>query len=186
MLNWPVPTTPQRLSQSATYSSVPRAALIPPRSTMCSAGHPNSRSTSGNLRLCVAVLAADEDVMLAGNLRRVDHDVAVHRIQSLDDLHVGKRTLDLLSERVLCADANGRRPASGEVEHVRDVDQDLSCEVRGSCLPQRGDRVLACGAVEHELPECRRVGEGAPARLRAGFVRPLRAPSRCPPRASPS
>src|SRR5262249_61909779 len=54
----------------------------------------------GDFFLRIRVVAADEEIVIAGNARRFDHDVAVHSVERLDNAREWKRALNLFAERI--------------------------------------------------------------------------------------
>jgi hypothetical protein len=155
--------------QNTRYISMPRAASIPPRSMIESGGHPKLSSSPSTS--CLAVVAAHEDAVAAGELLRVDHHLVSDGVQRLHDPCLGDGPLDLLAQAVGVADGQ-REPAGLERQGIGDVDQDLSREVLGPGGGERIERDRSVGAVHHRLTERGRVGERAVRRVRAGLGRP--------------
>ena len=79
---------------------MPRAAEMSPRSTMRSSGQPKLRSSFATSAFAPPVVSADEDVVLAGYARRVDHHLAVDRIERLDDPSLRKEARWICSPRL--------------------------------------------------------------------------------------
>ena len=107
-----VPATPQRRSHSARYISMPRAAVMSPRSRI-ELGRPAElpQQLARPAVFAAAIVAGDEHRVRALHERRVDHHRRRHGVERLDDAHVGQRALDLLAERVVVADGERRRHA---------------------------------------------------------------------------
>ena len=121
---------------------------------MRSAGQPKLCEQLGDSSLGLRVVPADEEVVLAGDDARIDHDVRVHRVQCLDDLRLRELALDLLAEAAAFGHADERRAALGEIECVGDVDEHFPGEVLPACGAQRFERCIAVRAVEDELTVC--------------------------------
>jgi hypothetical protein len=85
-------------------------------------------------------------------------DEAVHRHHQRGDdpSHDGQREWEAL----------------GRVERIADLDDDLASKVRRACLTEGGERMLAIGAVEDDLAECGRLGEGADLGLASHAAKP--------------
>lgn len=88
---------------------------------MLSRFQPNhSQSRSMTSRFGRGVVAADEQIVVALHTRWSDHEVAVYRVQSLHDAHIGKFTLSLFAKRIGVANGQRRRHAFGSIQRVAD------------------------------------------------------------------
>ena len=82
-------------------------------------------------------LAADEEVMIAGDERWVDHYLAVHGIERFDDARIREGLLNSFPERIGIAKAHDHRAVLGLLEGIRYVDQDFAAQGSGVDCAQR-------------------------------------------------
>src|SRR5664280_2633273 len=113
----------------------------------------------GLLRLCV-VAGHEHRVVAVGNGLRVDHQRRRQRVESLDDLQLVERGLDLLTQRIGVLDEQGGRKALRGIEGVGDVKENPARQVLPAGRLQHGDRHVARGGVDDHLGAGGRLGEG--------------------------
>jgi hypothetical protein len=93
-----VPRSPQSRTHSARNISVPRELVMSPKSRRFAGSSRTIRTGGSDFALGRQIIAADEQMMLARQARRSDHDLAVNCIERLDDAHFGKFRLDQFTE----------------------------------------------------------------------------------------
>ncbi len=130
---------------------MPRAASMPPRSTIDSAGPADRLEQGADLGLGGAVVAADEDRVVAADPARIDHHGAVDGVQRLHHAGLGEGRLDPLAEALVVAEGQPRRHPPREVERDGDVDQGLAGEVVGAGARESVQRGDPRRAVEEQL-----------------------------------
>ena len=108
---------PKRRSQSNRYISVPRAAVMSPRSTIRCAGQPKLSSSVPTCALAPASLPQMKTSWSPGT-RAGSTITRQFSVFNAFTTRAPEGALDLLAERVVVADAERRRSALGEVERV--------------------------------------------------------------------
>src|SRR5215813_6377393 len=81
--------------------------------------------------------------------------------------------LHLFAERVRVADGQRRRHASGRVQRIAHLHENLAAQILHASRTQRCQRVRAVGAVNDDVTKGRRVGERADLRRTADATKPL-------------
>src|SRR5262249_56100771 len=98
-----------------------------------------------DLRLRASIIAADKQGVRVRQLAGIYHELAIDRVQRLDDLGAWKGVLKLFAERF--------RSRPLRREHVGHVDDRLAVEIRSARRPQCGQGACALCAVEDQRSE---------------------------------
>ena len=101
--------------------------------------------------LGVTVVATQKHGMRSRQPAGIDHQLAINRVERLDDLGVGKGLLNLFAERF--------ESRTFRCQHVGDVNDNLPLEVRCAGGPQSRQRARTLCAVEEESSEGGRLSE---------------------------
>jgi hypothetical protein len=135
-------------------------------------GHPKPSSNRPTRALASESFPHMNTVWEPGTVPGSTHDVGVDGVERLHDEGVRKGALDLLSEAVGVAHAEGRWHAGREVERVGHVDEQHAGEVLGAHRVESFERGSPGCGVHHDLRVAGRVGERSLAGGASGLCRP--------------
>src|SRR2546428_650053 len=137
---FPVPTDPE------TRTGVP-PRTPPDPADIQRAGPPEFFQDPDDLLLRRGIVPRDQHLGHTARVLRVDHLRIRDRVEALHDLRGRKEPLDPLAEGILRADEQPGRWSAGEVERIRDIDQNLGPEV---LRPGEFDHILGRRPLDRE------------------------------------